>query len=213
MKTGCTLKPTANEMQLDCVIWSNIESASKHPFMTIYTEVTPNPASLKFVVEQTLLASGTAEFTTAESAVDKSILAEKLFLYPFVTNVFIGRNFVTVSKTDAARWEDVIPVVKDEVKRVLAEHATVVVGTDYVVPSAEGDAIVLRIQQIIEEQVRPAVAMDGGDIVYEGFEEGTVKLRLRGSCSGCPSSMLTLKAGIEGLLTRMVPEVKAVEAI
>ncbi|MDX2063016.1 MAG: NifU family protein [Bacteroidia bacterium] len=181
--------------------------------MTIYTEVTPNPASLKFVVETILLPTGTAEFTTPAAAEGKSVLAEKLFVYPFVTNVFIGRNFVTVTKTDSARWEDVIPVVKDEIKRVLAEHSVVVAGSDYVAPSAEGDAIVQRIQQIIEEQVRPAVAMDGGDIVYEGFDEGTVKLRLRGSCSGCPSSMLTLKAGIEGLLTRMVPEVKAVEAI
>lgn len=181
--------------------------------LTIYTEVTPNPASLKFVVDRTLLASGTAEFQTVEDAKEKSILAEKLFQYPFVTNVFIGRNFVTVTKGDDARWEDVIPVIKDEVKRVLEANETVVEGTDYIAPSAEGDAVVQRIQQIIEEQVRPAVAMDGGDIVYEGFDEGTVKLRLRGSCSGCPSSMLTLKAGIEGLLQRMVPEVKAVEAI
>lgn len=181
--------------------------------LTIYTEVTPNPASLKFVVDKTLLAAGTAEFQSAEEVDGRSILAERLFKYPFVTNVFIGRNFVTVTKNEPSRWEDIIPVVKDEVKRTLAEHETVVAASDYVTPSAGGDAVIQRIQQIIEEQVRPAVAMDGGDIVYEGFDEGTVKLRLRGSCSGCPSSMLTLKAGIEGLLKRMVPEVQSVEAV
>lgn len=181
--------------------------------MTIYTEVTPNPASLKFVTDRTILANGTAEFTDAASAAEGSIMAAKLFQYPFVSAVFIGRNFVTVTKQDTARWEDVIPVVKEEVKRVLSEHTEIVAQAEYMQPAVGSDEVEQKIITLIEEQVRPAVAMDGGDIVFEGFTDGVVKLRLRGSCSGCPSSMMTLKSGIQALLTRMVPEVQSVEAV
>jgi Fe-S cluster biogenesis protein NfuA len=182
--------------------------------MTIYTEVTPNPSSLKFVVDRTILANGTADFPD-KAAAETSVMARTLFLYPFVQGVFIGRNFVTITKTDGARWEDIIPVAKDEIKRVLNEHPVIVETSDVVVSASAdaGDEVVNKIKQLIDEQVRPAVAMDGGDIIYQGFEDGVVRLQLRGSCSGCPSSMMTLKAGIQGLLTRMVPEVKAVEAI
>ncbi len=181
--------------------------------MTIYTEVTPNPASLKFVTDRTILPSGTAEFTSKEAADEGSILAAKLFQYPFVSAIFIGRNFVTVTKQDGARWEEVIPVVKDEVKRVLAEHTQVEANAEYMAPAIGNDEVEQKIISLIEEQVRPAVAMDGGDIVFEGFTDGVVKLRLRGSCSGCPSSMMTLKSGIQALLPRMVPEVQSVEAV
>ncbi len=181
--------------------------------MNIYTEVTPNPASLKFVTDRTLLDNGTADFTDRVAAEEGSALAARLFTYPFVQGVFIGRNFVTVTKVDTARWEDIIPVAKEEIKRLVAEATPLVSKAEYVQPATGSNDVEQKIIALIEEQVRPAVAMDGGDIVYEGFEEGTVKLRLRGSCSGCPSSMMTLKAGIQNLLTRMVPEVKAVEAI
>ncbi len=182
--------------------------------MNIYTEVTPNPASLKFVVDRTILAEGTADFPTKEAA-EASIMARTLFAYPFVQGVFIGRNFVTISKIDAARWEDIIPVAKTEIKKILTDHPVIVEKSDVVVPAGEagGDEVVQKIKQLIDEQVRPAVAMDGGDIIYQSFEDGVVKLQLRGSCSGCPSSTMTLKAGIQSLLTRMVPEVKAVEAV
>jgi len=183
--------------------------------MYIYTEVTPNPATLKFVMDRVLLAEGVADFTSAAEAEQNSKLAAKLFLYPFVQSVFIGRNFVTVGKPDTARWEDVIPVVKDELKRYLESGEKIVENQELLIESssANEDEVVQKIRQLLDDQVRPAVAMDGGDIIYEGFDDGVVKLKLRGSCSGCPSSTMTLKAGIQNLLTRMVPEVKAVEAV
>lgn len=182
--------------------------------MTIYTEVTPNPSSLKFVLDRTILANGTADFPD-KAAAEASIMARTLFQYPFVQGVFIGRNFVTITKVDGARWEDIIPAAKEEIKKVITEHPVIVENSTVVVAAGTdgGDEVVNKIKQLIEEQVRPAVAMDGGDIIYEGFEDGVVRLQLRGSCSGCPSSTMTLKAGIQGLLTRMVPEVKAVEAV
>ena len=179
--------------------------------MNIYTELTPNPASIKFVLERIIL-EGAADFPTKEEAT-KSALAERLFQYPFVNGVFISRNFVTVTKIESARWEDVIPVVKEEIKKFLESNAVIVEQSDVTVAAGEEDEVIKKIKQLIDEQIRPAVAMDGGDIVYEGFEDGVVKLRMRGSCSGCPSSTMTLKAGIQNLLTRMVPEVKSVEAI
>lgn len=181
--------------------------------MNLYTEVTPNPASLKFVADRILLDNGTADFQTKEAAEEGSALAARLFTYPFVQGVFIGRNFVTVTKNDGSRWEDIIPVAKEEIKRMVAEATPLVSKAEYVTPAVGGNDVEQKIIALIEEQVRPAVAMDGGDIVYEGFEDGTVKLSLRGSCSGCPSSTMTLKAGIQSMLMRMVPEVKAVEAV
>jgi NFU1 iron-sulfur cluster scaffold homolog, mitochondrial len=180
--------------------------------MTIYTEVTPNPASLKFVTDQILLPSGTADFPDAASAQEVSVLAATLFKSAHVGGVFIGRNFVTVSKVEGARWEDVIPFVKEELRKLI-ESGVALVAHVTEAPSSFGDEVTERIKALIDEQVRPAVAMDGGDIVFEGFDEGVVKLKLKGSCSGCPSSSMTLKAGIQGLLMRMVPEVKSVEAV
>jgi Fe-S cluster biogenesis protein NfuA len=183
--------------------------------MTIYTEMTPNPSSLKFVVpEKTIVAGGAADFPDKTSAEAGSKLASKLFLYPFTQGVFFGRNFVTITKSDEARWADVIPVIKDEIKSFLDSGEKIIEKEELVASYDDSDEIVQRIVNVIDEQVRPAVAMDGGDIIFEGFEEGVVKLKLRGSCSGCPSSMVTLKHGIESMLQRLFPnEVKAVEAV
>lgn len=183
--------------------------------MRIYTELTPNPTTLKFVVDRILLANSVADYPDQASAEGKSLLATKLFAYPFVTQVFIGRNFVTIGKTDTATWADIIPVVKDELTRFLDSGAKIVEHEEVgYVPNSDDPEIVRNIKQVIEEQVRPAVAMDGGDIVFERFEEGVVHLQLRGSCSGCPSSTMTLKTGIQGLLTRMFPnDIKEVVAI
>jgi Fe-S cluster biogenesis protein NfuA len=182
--------------------------------MHIYTEITPNPATLKFITTQQLVQNGVADFPDASSAEGISAFAGHLFKYPFVNGVFIGRNFVTVTKGEAARWEDVIPVVKEDMKTWITAGKPLVDKEEALAPATEDtDEIVQRIKTLIEEQVRPAVAMDGGDIIYEDFTEGVVKLRLRGSCSGCPSSMVTLKMGIENMLKRMVPEVQAVEAV
>lgn len=182
--------------------------------MNIYTEMTPNPASIKFILDQIIVNGDVVDFPTSESANEKSLLAENLFTLPFTKGVFLGRNFVTVTKGDDFDWKDIIPVIKQEIQTFIETGAPVVNETTHTEPKVGNSEIERNIIQIIEEQVRPAVAMDGGDIIYEGFEEGIVKLRLRGSCSGCPSSMVTLKAGIESLLLRLFPsDVKSVEAI
>lgn len=181
--------------------------------MNIYTEVTPNPASLKFRVGKMLLSNGTAFFEKPEEAEGRSDLATLLFKYPFVEGVMISQDFVTVTKTEEAKWEDLIPVVKNEIKSAIERGDKIVDGQDNFEARAGESELEQKIRQLIDEQVRPAVAMDGGDIVYEGFNEGVVKLQLRGSCSGCPSSIVTLKQGIQSLLQRMVPEVKEVEAV
>lgn len=183
----------------------------------IYTEITPNPASLKFIVGRTLLASGSADFPTAEEADDAPIV-QKLFNFRFVDGVFISSNFITITKKEEFKWEEIIPVIKDFLKAYLASDQEVLTGK-YLEMNAtaegesEDDELTQKIKSLLDSHVRPAVAMDGGDIVYESFDAGVLKLRLQGSCSGCPSSVLTLKQGIEGLMTRMVPEVKTVEAV
>ncbi|MEO1804252.1 MAG: NifU family protein [Bacteroidota bacterium] len=183
----------------------------------IYTEITPNPTSLKFVTSTTFLRQGSADFPTVEEAGD-SPLAQKLFDFAFVDRVFISANFVTVTKHDQFQWEEIIPMVKDLIKSYLASEEPVIIGKlaeqDQMAAIPEDDdEITRKIKEVLETHVRPAVAYDGGDIVYEDFVEGILKLKLLGSCSGCPSSVVTLKDGIEGLMTRLVPEVKMVEAV
>ncbi len=188
----------------------------RNPTNMIYTEITPNPASLKFVVDQTLMRNGTADFPQVEDTEDAPI-ARKLFDFRFVEGVFIGANFITISKGEAFQWEEIIPVVKEFLKAYFASNQPLLTGKYATEPEpvaeAEDDEITRRIKELLESHVRPAVAMDGGDIIYETFDDGVLKLRLQGSCSGCPSSTMTLKAGIEGLMTRMIPQVKSVEAV
>jgi Fe-S cluster biogenesis protein NfuA len=182
----------------------------------IYTEITPNPASLKFVVGRTLLAHGTADFPNVEATEDAPI-AKKLFDFRFVDRVFVGANFITITKGADFTWEEVIPAVKDYLKNYLATDQPILVGKyeELTKPAVhpEDDDVTSRIKSLLESHIRPAVAMDGGDIVFDSFDDGVVKLVMQGSCSGCPSSTMTLKAGIENLLTRMVPEVKEVQAV
>ena len=182
----------------------------------IYTEITPNPASLKFVVDRTLMRNGTADFPRVEDTEDAPI-ARRLFDFKFVNGVFIGANFITITKGEAFQWEEVIPVVKDFLKAYLNSDYPLLSGKyaeeQATTISADDDEITRKIKELLESHVRPAVAVDGGDIIYEDFQQGVLKLRLQGSCSGCPSSTLTLKQGIENLMMRMVPEVKSVEAV
>ena len=180
----------------------------------IYTEITPKPASLKFVADKVIHPSGSADFPDPESA-SEAPLAAKLFEFAYVAGVFIGHNFVTVTKVAEKQWEEVIPPLKQTIKAFLesGEPALLNIAAPDTSADTEDDPTIRRIKQLLDENIRPAVAMDGGDITFESFQEGTVKLRLQGSCSGCPSSTMTLKMGIEGLLTRMVPEVKQVEAV
>lgn len=180
----------------------------------IYTEITPNPASLKFVTGQILIKNGTADFPDASQTEDAPIVA-RIFNFRFVESVFIGRNFITITKGADFQWEEVIPAMKDFLKSYFNSGQPILTGK-YLIESeevTEEGEIEQKIRKLIDESVRPAVAMDGGDIIYQGFENGVVKLKLMGSCSGCPSAVITLKAGIEGMLTRMIPEVTSVEAV
>jgi NFU1 iron-sulfur cluster scaffold homolog, mitochondrial len=182
--------------------------------MMIYTEITPNPSTLKFVADKVLLKKGSADFPDPESA-SGSPIAQQLFEYAFVKGVFIGHNFVSVTKDDSMQWEEVIPGVKTMIRNFLETGKDVLkdMPADVVEAPVDEPETVQRIKKLLDENIRPAVAMDGGDVLFESFEGGTVKLRLQGACSGCPSSTMTLKMGIEGLLTRMVPGVERVESV
>ncbi|MCO6459969.1 MAG: NifU family protein [Saprospiraceae bacterium] len=188
----------------------------------IYTEETPNPESLKFVVNKMLYPGGTADFRTVEDAQKWSPMATEIFGFPYVSGVYICNNFVSVTKDPLYTWKDIqhelkgfiknyvmdgLPVVdpgyKEEQDRLEAEkHAREYTGDDV--------AIVQKIKDLIENVVKPAVANDGGNIEFHSFNKGVVTVILQGSCSGCPSSTITLKAGIEAMLKRMVPEVTEV---
>ncbi len=148
-----------------------------------------------------------------------SPLATELFGFPFIKSVFIASNFVTLTRTPDTEWSDVIPAIRLFLKEYLEENKTVINEEEIVVVKSEGnlidaddDDVVKRIKELLENYVKPAVEMDGGAIQFKSYNEGVVNLMLQGSCSGCPSSMITLKAGIEGMMKRMIPEVKEVVA-
>jgi Fe-S cluster biogenesis protein NfuA len=176
--------------------------------INVYTESTPNPATMKFIVNK-LLINGSADFATKESA-EKSPFAKELYKFSFVNGVFFASNFVTVTKTEDADWNDVEPILKEFVKGAVESEYKVQAEEQVENVDFEGTETEIKIQQILNDYVRPAVEQDGGAIAYRSFEEGVVTVELRGSCSGCPSSTITLKAGIENLLKRMVPEVTEV---
>ncbi len=181
--------------------------------MFIQTEATPNPATLKFLPGRVVMEQGTANFPDAAS-VGRSPLAERLFALPGVTGVFLGSDFITVSKDDAADWYQLKPSVLGAIMEHFTAGLPVVLGTPEAVEEAEeGDEVVQQIKELLETRVRPAVAQDGGDIIFHRYEDGIVYLHMQGSCSGCPSSTATLKAGIENMLRHYVPEVVEVRAI
>ncbi|MCX6263349.1 MAG: NifU family protein [Bacteroidetes bacterium] len=190
-----------------------------NPVISIYTEMTPNPETMKFVANKLLYPGKSIDFAE-ESLATPSPLAKELFGFPFVKGVFIASNFVTLTKTaETEDWQDVIPAIKQFLKDYL-ENGGVVVNEEELAqmqPSgntvhADDDDIVKRVKELLENYVKPAVEMDGGAIQFKSYEDGVVNLMLQGSCSGCPSSMITLKAGIEGMMKRMIPEVKEVVA-
>jgi Fe-S cluster biogenesis protein NfuA len=185
--------------------------------MFIQTEQTPNPATLKFLPGCTVMESGTANFADREAAW-RSPLAERLFELVEVSGVFLGTDFITVTKQGDSDWHQLKPAVL----AVIMEHFTA--GRPVLAASAdeaavagqadeEEDEIVSQIKELLETRVRPAVAQDGGDIIFHDFEDGVVYLHMQGSCSGCPSSTATLKAGIENMLRHYIPEVVEVRAI
>ena len=185
--------------------------------MFIQTEQTPNPATLKFLPGCTVMESGTANFTDPSSA-SRSPLAEPLFALPEVTGVFLGADFITVTKNGDSDWHQLKPAVLAAIMEHFTAGRPVLraeAGAD--ANAAEGgeedDEVVSQIKELLETRVRPAVAMDGGDIIFHDFEDGVVYLHMQGSCSGCPSSTATLKAGIENMLRHYIPEVREVCAV
>jgi Fe-S cluster biogenesis protein NfuA len=182
--------------------------------MFIQTETTPNPATLKFIPGRAVMTEGTAQFSTAEAAAERSPLAQRLFGIDGVTGVFLGSDFVSVTKDGERDWF----VLKPSILAAIMEHYTS--GRPVVIAQAASgdvaeadDETVAAIKELIETRVRPAVAQDGGDIVFEHFTDGVVYLQMHGACSGCPSSTATLKAGIENMLRHYIPEVIEVRAL
>ncbi len=187
-----------------------------NPIVSIYTEMTPNPETMKFVANKLLYPGKSIEFASEESA-SPSPLAKELFGFPFIRGVFIASNFITLTKTADTDWNDIIPSLREFMKEYLEEGKLVIneaeIEAKKVVISPEDETdVVKRIKELLENYVRPAVEMDGGAIAFKNFDQGVVTLSLQGSCSGCPSSMITLKSGIEGMMKRMIPEVKEVVA-
>ncbi len=191
-----------------------------NPVISIYTEMTPNPETMKFVANKLLYPGKSIDFPD-ESFAGPSPLAKELFAFPFIRSIFIASNFVTLTKTsDTEDWLDVIPPIKQFLKEYIENGGTVVneeeaakvkkEATNLVL--ADDDDVVKRIKELLDNYVRPAVEMDGGAIQFKSYNDGIVNLMLQGSCSGCPSSMITLKAGIEGMMKRMIPEVTEVMA-
>ena len=190
--------------------------------MFIQTEATPNPATLKFLPGKEVLVEGTADFRDADSARAASPLAGRLFDIPGVTGVFFGYDFITVSK-DGPDWQHLKPAILGSIMEHFMSGAPIMAGDSQVGTGHHDDGeefydqadaeIVVTIKELLDTRVRPAVAQDGGDITFRGYENGTVFLHMKGACAGCPSSTATLKHGIQNLLRHFVPEVQQVEQV
>ena len=198
---------------------------SKKPYLcpmektpiNIYAEATPNPAAMKFVVNRYLLEEGSVEYTSKEAA-HNSPLAQQLFAFSGITSVFISSNFVTLSKSNDLDWYELIPIIRTFLKNFLESDEKVFTGPTQQVAdptiarTKTASAVETKIIEALEEYVKPAVEQDGGAIHFKSFEDGIVTVVMKGSCSGCPSSTVTLKSGIERLLKQLVPEVNEVVA-
>ena len=189
--------------------------------MFIQTEQTPNPASLKFLPGCEVMVAGTAEFTALEKAEEASPLAARLMKIDGVSGVFLGRDFVTVTKSDAASWTQIKPLLLGALLEPFTTGQSVMHdenlhAADHAAQSTaheDDDEVVRQIKELLDTRIRPAVAADGGDIVFASFEDGVVYLQMRGACAGCPSSTATLKTGIENLLRHFIPEVTEVRPV
>lgn len=197
-----------------------MSTATKSPVM-LYTEQTPNPETLKFVTNR-MLYRGTADFKTIEAAQEWSPLAEALYGHPYVKGVYINNNFVTITKEFNYAWSDIMLSLKEFIKQYVEEEKVVVkegfeeamakIAAEHEEKMYSGDEaeLVKKIKELIDTYVKPAVEMDGGNIEFKSYNAGVVTVIMQGACSGCPSSTVTLKSGIEGMLKRMVPEVTEV---
>jgi Fe-S cluster biogenesis protein NfuA len=187
--------------------------------MFIQTEQTPNPATLKFLPGQVVLAEGTLDIRDSDAA-ESSPLAARLFLVDEVEGVFFGSDFVTVTKSEDSDWQMLKPVILGVIMEHFVSGKPVMLDTVDIGAAHTNDAdggpdaeIIVQIKELLDTRVRPAVAMDGGDIVYRGFQNGVVMLQMQGACQGCPSSTATLKMGIENMLRHYIPEVVEVRAV
>ena len=185
--------------------------------MFIQVEETPNPATLKFIPGQNVMDQGTSEFTSQEQA-ETSPLAKKIFELEGVDRIFYGQDFISVTKTDDREWL----LLKPRILGAIMEHFTAGLPLFTQTPDVPDDSgqadeqedeITKQIKELLDTRVRPAVAMDGGDIVFQKFESGVLHLKMQGACSGCPSSTMTLKSGIENMMRHFVPEVEEVRAV
>ncbi|WP_367716288.1 NifU family protein [Nitratireductor sp. GISD-1A_MAKvit] len=190
--------------------------------MFIQTEATPNPATLKFLPGRVVLEEGTADFRDAGSAEGTSPLAERLFAVPGVNGVFFGYDFITITKEEGPDWQHLKPAILGTImEHFMSGHPVMAkAGLDGLPVSEDGEfydpadeETVSTIKELLDTRVRPAVAQDGGDITFRGYEKGTVFLHMKGACAGCPSSTATLKHGIQNLLHHFVPEVREVEQV
>ncbi len=184
--------------------------------MFIQTESTPNPATLKFLPGNPVMETGTANFAAPDEA-NRSPLAQSLFATEGVIGVFLGADFITVTKSGDKEWDVMKPLILGAIMEHFQSGRPVIeadaADTTVAVADGDDDEVVVQIRELIDTRVRPAVAQDGGDIVYKGFEDGIVYLHMQGACAGCPSSTATLKHGIENMLRYYVPEVQEVRAV
>lgn len=177
----------------------------------IHTEGTPNPNALKFVLDRIILETGSRNFPDKEKSKD-SPLAERLFKINFVEEVFLGKDFITISKNPDAKWESIYDLAIEAINKHFESTEPIVINTKVKKETATSDTE-QKIIDILDNQIRPAVASDGGDVIFDSFEDGVLRLHLQGSCSSCPSSIMTLKSGIEAMLKRQIPELKEVISI
>lgn len=184
--------------------------------MFIQTETTPNPATLKFLPGRDVLGAGSANFPSLEEAKGKSPLAEAVFMLGGITQVFLGADFISVTKEESRDWQTLKPQILGTIMDHFTMGAPVMVGeteTDHTADDGTNSEVVAQIKELLDLRVRPAVAQDGGDIVFRRFEDGVVYLAMQGACAGCPSSTATLKMGIENMLKHYIPEVQAVHPV
>ncbi len=186
--------------------------------LTIKTEQTPNPNSLKYRVGKLLIPGGSANFPTEDTAKNRSPLAKRLFEVPGVAGIFIGSDFFTVTREEGVSWQEINEELAPSLEAFFESGDSVLTSVEKVSQPLVGDTdaspeLVAKIQELLEEKVRPQVAQDGGDIIYRGFEKGVVYLEMHGACAGCPSATVTLKQGIESMLKHYIPEITEVRAV
>ena len=179
--------------------------------MFVQTEITPNPNSLKFIPGKVVSSGGSFEVTKNDNVNNE--LIRNILSVNGVEGIFLGKDFISVNKYDENSWEDIKHIVISHINEFYASGKEFVINKDLNEQSESFDEIEKQIVQLLEEKIRPAIARDGGDIKFKEFKDGVVKVQLQGSCSGCPSSTMTLKQGVQNLLCHYLPEVKKVEAV